>query len=377
MKYKTLDDFNFKGKRVLLRSDLNSPVKKGKVIFNERIIESARTIKELQKKRARVVIIAHQGRKGDRDFTSLKQHSVLLGKFVKVKFVDDILGKKALDAIEELKNGETILLENIRYLDEEMKPEKDNKIVKVLAPHFDIYVNDAFSVSHRAQTSIVSFPSLLPSAIGRLMQHELESLEKIKIKDSLFVLGGKKIEEQLLFLNRKKIISGGTLGQLILISRGHNLGLQNKLLKNEMKYLLRLKKHKKILAPVDYAFLVNGKRKEFSLDEMPVNYEVMDIGRKTMEIYRGEIMKAKIILMKGPVGYCEDKKFRKGTAALLKAVASSRAFSVLGGGHLTTVMRDIGLSQKNFDYVSLSGGAFDEYLAGKKLPGLEVLKMQK
>src|SRR3989344_5384893 len=153
MKYKILDDFNFKGKRVLLRADLNSEVDDGKVVMGERIVESAKTIKELIKKKAKIVILAHQGRKGDKDFLDLRQHAKLLNKFVKVKFVADVIGKSALHEIGKLKDGEALLLDNVRFVDDEMKPSLDNKIVKIFAPLFDIYINDAFSVSHRAQTS--------------------------------------------------------------------------------------------------------------------------------------------------------------------------------------------------------------------------------
>ena len=160
MNYKTLDDFDFKGKKVLLRSDLNSEIEKGKAIMSQRISESAKTIKELIKKKARVAVLAHQGRKGDPDFTELKQHAELLNKLVKIKFVPDVSGEKAVSAIKKLKDGEAILLDNVRSLNEEMKPDVSGLMVKTLAPLFDIYVNDAFSVSHRNQTSMVSFPEV-------------------------------------------------------------------------------------------------------------------------------------------------------------------------------------------------------------------------
>src|SRR3989344_1385392 len=200
MKFKTLDDFNFKGKRVLVRSDLNSEVDNGKVIEGERIKESAKTIKELMRKKAKVVVMAHQGRKGDKDFTDLRQHAKLLNKYVKIKFVLDVIGDRALEEIEKLKDGEALLLDNIRNLDEEMKPSDDNVIVNKLRGLFDIYINDAFSVSHRVQTSIVSFPKFLDSGIGRVMQRELESLEKIKINECLFLLGGTKVEDEIVLL---------------------------------------------------------------------------------------------------------------------------------------------------------------------------------
>jgi len=149
LEYKTIDNFNFKGKRVLVRADLNSPLRNGKVELNPRFEATAKTIKELKKKNARVVILAHQSRPGKADCISLKQHAKLLSKYTKVRFIDDILGFKALERIEKLKNGEALLLDNIRFLKEEYKPSSRNKIVKTLGKHFNIYVNDAFSNSHK------------------------------------------------------------------------------------------------------------------------------------------------------------------------------------------------------------------------------------
>ncbi len=370
MKFKTLSDFKLAGKRILLRVDLNTEVINGKVIPSPRFKAHLQTINELKRKKAKIVILAHQSRPGEKDFISLKKHA----KILKVKFVPDVIGEEAISAIQKLKSGEVLLLENIRFLKEEFQGDEKNILIKTLAPLFDLYVNDAFSVSHRNQTSITGFPKVLPSAIGRIMESELKNLEKLKIKNCLFILGGKKIEENLMLLTKRKILSAGTLGQLLLISRGVNFGLQNKLLKNELKYIRELKKFTKIIAPLDYAFLINGKRKEFSLDELPVNYEIMDIGKKTMNLYINEIKKAKAIFMKGPVGYCEEKYFCEGTKAILEAIANSKAFSVLAGGHLSTTVEKLKINKNKFGYISLSGGALVEYLAGKKLPGLEALK---
>ncbi|GAF99347.1 unnamed protein product, partial [marine sediment metagenome] len=177
MNIKTLDDFSFKNKRVLVRVDLNSPVVNKKIKLSERLTEHSKTLKELSGKKAKVVVLAHQGRPNEEDFLSLEQHAKLLNKYVKIKFVNDTLGKKAINAIKNLRSGEILLLENIRFLKEEFKPSKENKIVKTLEHLFDIFVNDAFSVSHRSQTSIVGFKNLEKCA-GRVMGQELKSLEK-------------------------------------------------------------------------------------------------------------------------------------------------------------------------------------------------------
>ncbi|MBI2452116.1 phosphoglycerate kinase [Candidatus Pacearchaeota archaeon] len=382
MKFRTLDDFNFKGKHVLVRTDINSEVENGRVILNDRIIETAKTIKELQKKRAKIVLLAHQGRPGDKDFTSLKQHAKLLNKFFRVKFVQDIIGKKAIAEIKNLKDGQAILLENVRYLKDEMSPSIKNSLIKTLAPLFDIYINDAFSVSHRSQTSVVSFPQILPSGIGRTMEKELKSLEKIKLRNTLFILAGSKTEENLSLLkkikNKKNVLACGIFGQLCTIAKGKNLGAQNKFLADKLKFVPELKSLvKNIRTPIDFAVKVNNKRKELSLNEFPSKYEIFDIGKKTILKYKKRIKKAKSIFMKGTVGYCEEKQFCLGTKKILEAIASSKSFSILGGGHTNSALKKLKINKDKFDYVSLSGGALVEYLAGKNLRGLEALKKRK
>ena len=180
---KTLNDFNFKNTHVLLRTDLNSTIISGKVQDSERIKEAAITINELKRKKAKIIILAHQGQPGENDFTSLRQHAKLLNKYAKVKFVQDIIGKRAKKAIQELKSGEALLLDNIRFVKDEFRPAKEsNKLIATLAPLANIYVNDAFSVCHRNQVSLVSFPKYLPSCIGRLLEKEQSVQVTVKFR---------------------------------------------------------------------------------------------------------------------------------------------------------------------------------------------------
>ena len=371
---KSFYGFNFKEKKVLLRVDINSPVFNKKITLSERIIQAAKTISELKKRGAKIIVIAHQGRKGGSDFTSLKQHAKLLSRFTKVKFVADVCGKKAVNSIKKLRKMEAILLENLRFLDEEQK--KTGKFVEILSSLCDIYVNDAFSVSHRTQASVVGFPKLIKSCYGPNMQKEIDTLKKLKIKNVLFILGGSKTEENLLLLDKnKRIIVGGRFGQLYLFSKGFNFGKNNNFLDVKNVSILKEKSKKiKIISPVDFAVKQKNKRKEFFLGDFPNDYEVFDIGKKTMEIFKKEIKKAKVIFMKGPLGYCEEKKFRKGTGEILKEISRSGAYSVLGGGHLSTLIKELKISKNKFGYVSLSGGALVSYIAGKKLPGIEAIK---
>jgi phosphoglycerate kinase len=380
---KTLNDFNIKDKLVLLRSDINSDVKGKTVLMSERIKEAATTINFLKKQKAKVVVISHQGNPGKKDFLSLKQHTKLLNKFTKINFVEDVAGKKAIEEIKKLKSGEAILLENLRFLKEEKDTKKKtNLIIKNLAPLFDLYINDAFSVCHREQTSITLLPKYIKnSCAGPLVKKELDALEKISMKNSLYLLGGAKPESNIKLLGKNKVLAGGLFGQMCLIAKGKDLGYQNEFLKkntltkgeynnflNELK-----KKQKNVLTPVDFAVNINGKRKEYSVKDFPLEFQIDDIGKETTEKYVKEIKRAKSIYMKGPFGFTQDKTFSKGTVTILKAIAESKGFSLIGGGHLSDTIEKYKLPKKKFNHISLSGGALLNYVAGKELPGLKAL----
>lgn len=368
---------NLKNKKILLRVDLNSDVVKGKVLESDRIKAHAETIKTLKSKGAEVVVISHQGSPGKKDFIGLKKHSKLLNKYVKVKFVKDIMGKKAIKAIRKLKPGKALLLENIRFEKDEFQTGK-NRLVKNLSPWFDFYINDAFSVCHRDQTSITGFPKYISHAAGPVLMNELKNLKKLKSKmnNSLFVLGGKKPDD-LMPLLKHRILSTGKLCLLVLMAHGYKFGKEDELMKKEKKLLPKIKKHlKNIQAPVDLAINSKG-RKEISIEDLPVNSAVLDIGSDTIEEYKEEIMglgKNRAVFFKGSAGMFEKKGFNKGTKEILGTIANSKAFSVIAGGQGSDALNKFKIDKKKFGYVSLSGGALVKYLAGEKLPGLEVLK---
>ncbi|MEM0465379.1 MAG: phosphoglycerate kinase [Candidatus Pacearchaeota archaeon] len=382
MNFKTLDNFDFKNKFVIVRADINSDVVSGKIKMNERIIESSKTILELLNKKAKVVVIAHQGNPGKDDFINLSQHAKLLNEFVRIKFIDDIVGEKAIRSIKSLKAGEALLLDNIRNLEEEIDPSKTPNRIKALGKLFDIYVNDAFSVCHRAHSSIVELPKSVPfSCVGRILEKELKALEKISINDCIYLLGGAKPEENIKLLKGKKVLSGGLFAQLCLVASGKNLGYQNEflkkatLIKGDYNEFLKLLKTKltNVEMPVDFAVDENGERREYSLEEFPLSYEIEDIGAKTLSHYLDEINKASAIYMKGPFGNTSIEKYAKGTIEILKAISKSKAFSLIGGGHLSDAIKMSGIPTKKFGHISLSGGALLNYIAGEKLPGLVAL----
>lgn len=368
---------NLQGKKIILRVDLNCDVQNGKIVESGRIKEHARTIKFLQGKKAKVVILAHQGNLGERTCLSLKRHAKFLNKYSKIKFVQQTIGKKVWLEISELKNGEALLLENVRFLKDESNPSTNNSFVKFFKEAgFDYYVNDAFSVSHRNQTSIVSFPKVFPSAMGLVFEEELKNAEKLKSKlnDCLFVLGGAKTKDLIPILGKGKILSTGKLSLLCLIAKGYDLGKENSLLKKDFFLIPKIRKYlKKIETPIDLAANIRGKRKELLVEEFQQNHAVWDIGEKTISNYKKEIAKAKTIFFKGSPGMFQEKEFEKGTREILNAIANSKAFSVIAGGQSSDALKKFHIPKSKFSYVSLSGGSLVAYLAGEKLPGLEAL----
>jgi len=401
VKYLTLDDVQVKDKVVLVRVDFNSPVdpESKKILDDARIrAHGQTTIKELVEKGAKVVILAHQGRKGDSDFIPLKQHAEILSKILgkPVKYVDDVFGEKAKDAIKNLKSGEILVLENVRMFAAETKegtPEEHAKteLVKNLAPLANLFVNDAFAAAHRAHVSMVGFTAVLQSAAGRIMERELKSLSRIlenPEKPCIFILGGAKADDSLeisrYVLNNRiadYILTGGVVGQVFLAARGFDLGKPNMdfLEKKELMSLvpgikeLVQKFPDEIRTPKDLALDVSGKREEISVGELPANYSTFDIGAKTVEDYVKVIRDAKSIVVSGPMGVFENSEFSFGTKSIFEAIAGSKAFSLAGGGHTIAALQEFGLSNK-ISYVSTAGGALIEFLMGKKLPGVVALE---
>jgi phosphoglycerate kinase len=400
-KFLTIDDFDLKKKTVLVRVDFNSPLDpKTKQIINDKRIRAhaSATIEELVKKGAKTVILAHQGRPGSTDFISLEQHAKLLGKALNmpVKFVDDVFGELAQNAIKSLKSGEVLVLGNVRGVSNEQKkgtPEEHSKtdFVKNLAPLADVFISDAFATAHRAHVSMVGFTAVLPSAAGRIMEKELNALGKVlesPKKPSVFMIGGAKGDDSLDISNyvlEKKIadnvLTGGVIGHIFLVAKGVDLGEGNmKFLKKQdlMSLVPGIKKLIKrypraIVVPVDLAMDVDQKRKEIDVDSVPTPNSIFDIGTKTANNFSNIIRKAKTIVVSGPVGVFENPEFKKGSEIVLKAVADSEGFSLVGGGHTVAAVEKLGLAGK-MSYVSTAGGALIEFLMGKQLPGVVALE---
>lgn len=395
-----MDDYDFKGKTALVRVDFNSPIdpKTKKVLDDTRIkAHGESTVKELSQKGAKVVILAHQGRPGDADFTPLKEHAQILGKILAkpVKYVDDVFGEKAQKAIKELKNGEILILDNVRsFADEQKKgtPEDHAKteMVEKLAPLANVFVNDAFAAAHRAHVSIVGFTGVLPSVAGRIMEREVTALTKVvqnPEKPCVYVLGGAKADDALKisqYVLKNKIadhvLTGGVVGHLFLAAKGIDLGkpnmefLEKKELTQFISGIKDLMKNyaRNIEVPVDLAVETDGKRMEIPVSKLPTKYPIFDIGSETAKKYVGIVKGAKSIVVSGPMGVFENKQFALGTTKTFEAIASSKAFSLVGGGHSIAAVEELGLAKK-MGYVSTAGGALIEFLMGEQLPGVVAL----
>lgn len=396
----TMDDFNFQGKVALIRVDFNSPVdlETKKILDDTRIRVHAKTIRELAEKGAKVVVLAHQGRPGRHDFISLKQHAEILRRILDkpVKYVDDVFGEKAQEAIKKMKHGEVLVLDNVRKFPEEMTkgaPEEQSKkkLVQKLAPLANVFVNDAFAAAHRAHVSIVGFTAVLPSVAGRVMEKELKALGRVlesPEKPCIYILGGAKaddclkISEYVLRNNiANHVLTGGVAGHIFLAAKGFNLGKPNMNLLEEMKLMNLVPGIRKLMnnypgeieVPIDLAVEVEKKREEVSVDDLPTNYSIYDVGTETVKRYTEIVQKAKSIVVSGPIGVFENKEFRFGTQKILESVAKSKAFSLVGGGHTVAAVEELGLTDK-MSYVSTAGGALMEFLMGEQLPAVVALE---
>ena len=401
--YNTLDDFNFENKTVLLRVDFNMPLDKEtfEILDTTRIKRVLPTIKELISDKAKVVILAHQGRQGSWDFINLEKHAKALSNLLgqDTKFIDDIYGVKAKEAIKSLNPGEVLMLDNVRKFDGETdkkSPEEhaQSELVQNLYPLADYFVNDAFAAAHRKQCSLVGFTYVLPSCAGRLMEKELTTLGKIIAnpeKPSVFLFGGAKFSDVIVTIERllqkgtaDKIILTGLPANAFLKAKGFNLGDKTEEslsdegsseTYDEIKKLLE-KYSGNIYLPVDFAYQTNNNREEVDVSDLPIEYNLFDIGDKSIKKFKYILTDAKTVFLSGPCGVFENSLFMKGTEEIFKHVASIDAFSSVGGGHTVAAVEKLGLTEK-MSHISTGGGSLEKFMMGEKLPVVEALKAAK
>ena len=385
-----INEIEVEGKTVIVRVDLNCPVQDGRITAHTRIYSHAGTIRNLSARGAKVVVLSHQGRLGRDDFIGLEQHAKVLEEILKkqIKYVDQVVGPKAVEAIKNLKSGEIVLLDNVRHLKcETSSPQGKGELVKVIGPLADYYVLDALSVAHRKHSSVIGFCEKLPCFAGQILADELDAVDIVRNgSDVVFVLGGSKVDDLFSIMKNwlsenhaKEVLVGGAVAILLLYASGRDIGDSMKYL--EEKGLLDKKEEAKkmldeydgrIILPQDVAISVDSKRVEVDVDN--IKGRILDIGEKTMYDFYRRIMNAKYVVMNGPVGVYEDPKFAVGTKRILYALSKTKAFTLLGGGHTLAAIEKLEVDKDKFNYVSLSGKALIAYLCGEELPGIKALE---
>lgn len=392
---KTIDDYNFNDKRALIRVDFNVPLNENKAVTDANRIEAAKpTIIKILEDGGSVVLMSHLGRpKGNESKYSL-QHIVdkvseVIG--VEVKFVGDCIGDEVEKAAKELQPGEILLIENLRFHEEETKGDDD--FAEKLAKLGDIYVNDAFGTAHRAHASTTVVAKYFDDkCFGYLLAKEIKSLDKVlnsSEKPVTAVLGGAKVSSKITVIENildkiDHLIIGGGMTYTFIKAKGGHIGTS--LVEDDKQELaleiLKIAKEKgvEVHLPVDSviadSFSEQASTQTESVDNIPDGWMGLDIGPKTIENFAGVIEKSKIILWNGPLGVFEMDTFAKGTIAMGEAIAKATkngAFSLVGGGDSVAAVKKFGFEEK-VSYVSTGGGAMLEMLEGKSLPGIEAIK---
>jgi phosphoglycerate kinase len=383
------DELDLEGKTVLLRTDLNLPIEDGDPQKTVRFKRYLETIRELSDEGARTVVVAHQGRPARQDFTSLETHSEMLEDELgqEVSFVQTFFGPQLGDAVASMQDGDVTLLENIRFLSEELQnvgPERHSRdyFVKNLAKYFDVYVDDAFSAAHRSHASMVGFTPLVDSYAGPVMKNELDNCKRVKdeFEDGLLVLGGEKPSDIIGMMKHMiedvdKVLLGGIPSELALNIEGHSLGEKEQWISDnnfdasadELEELLE-EYQDKIVLPED----VRTDSGVHEPGEVPEDEMTWDIGDETKKRYCREIHDADAIVMKGPMGAFEEHP--EGSEAVVQCIAESDGFTVLGGGHTSSLVQRFGHELEDFSHVSIAGGAFVRYMSGEKLAAVEALE---
>lgn len=375
MKVKSLRDYkNLTGKRVLLRVDLNVPIKNGRIKDDYKIVAALPTLRYLLRHNCRVIIATHLGKGSKADSTKpiADKLSRLIGH--KVKYADK-------NKFGELANKQIAMLENLRWRAGEEK--NDKKFAKSLAGLADIYINDAFAVSHRKHASLAAIKKYLPAYAGLLLESEVNNLSKVLSpkKPLISIIGGAKINTKINLINNlakrsEKILIGGALANNFIAAHGFKIG---KSLSDKPSIRLAaelIKKHKNIILPVDA--IVAKKTSGASYKVKPVNQVmadeiILDIGPRTVKLFVSFINKANTIIWNGPLGYFENEHFKHGTLAIARVVAArstGRAFGVAGGGETIEALRQTKM-ENYLDWVSTGGGAMLAFLGGEPMPGLK------
>ena len=403
----TLDDLSVSGKTVLCRVDINQPVDRdtGTLCSTKRIESSVPTIQELSEKGARVVLLAHQGSDIEyQNFYSTEPHAKVLRRLLgrEVRWIDDVCGPAARAAIRSLKDGDILLLDNVRFLSEEQTlfemnlhlthaQQAQTLLVRRLAPLADLYVCDAFAAAHRDQPSLCGFEQVLPSAMGRLFEVEycvLSSLMEQPERSCVFVLGGAKVSDAFLMMSSvlekgaaDTILTGGVVGNILLAALGENIGDGSLAFIEKSGYSsligtarnLLTRHGEKICLPSDGAYTEGGIRREALMGQIPADASLTDIGSRTAAQYQTIIRSSKTVFVNGPMGVFEQAETELGTKLVWDALGDTAAYTVVGGGDSITATTKYG-KMDAINYVCTGGGALIRFLTGEELPVVRALR---
>ncbi|WP_370931382.1 phosphoglycerate kinase [Bartonella sp. DGB1] len=394
MKIKNLDNINVNGKTILVRLDLNVPLINGQIVDTIRIDRSIETIQELQKNNAKIVLMSHFGRpeKADKNL-SLRPIGHYLEQILnsKVKFLEDSIGAKVVEAVKNIHNGEIILLENLRFHAGEQKNDRD--FAQKLASLGDLIVQDALSVAHRKHASTYGIAEFLPMVAGRALEKELNALEIGLEKPQtpvVAIVGGAKVSTKIDLLENlvKKVnalIIGGAMANNFLLAQGYNVGkslIEPDAITKARQIIELAKQHNCVLIlPIDavvaWHFKENSPHQTYAIDAIAEDGMILDLGDASIEKIKDVIENAKSLLWNGPLGAFEMPPFDKATTIISKFVAAqtreNKLVSVAGGGDTLSALKHANVV-KDFTYVSTAGGAFLEWLEGKELPTISLLK---
>ncbi|MFX1286251.1 MAG: phosphoglycerate kinase [Promethearchaeota archaeon] len=394
---RALSEINVEGKVCLTRVDLNCPLDDERNILDTtRIKAHAETIKYIADLKGKVVVIAHQGRPGSSDFSSLEAHSnnlqQIVGDKYKVDFFPQTHGPEVEARINTMNAGDILVLENVRMVEGETanktaEEHSKSPYIKSLAKVGEIFVNDAFSAAHRSHMSLVGFTAILPSVAGLIMEREVNNLQRVvdnPEKPCTFILGGIKPEDSFKVAEyvlkndvADIVLTGGVISQLLLIVLGNSLGDQTYDFLAKKKLLQFIEPAKNLIKQfgervrVQSDFAVDeGGRKLYSMKDLPLDSPILDIGDQTINEYRTIILESATTVLNGPMGKFEEPGFEKGTLEVFKAMSGSKGFSLAGGGHSVSIIEKNNIK---LSYVSTAGGAMIQFLMGKPLPAILAL----
>ena len=389
--YKTIKDYDIKGKKVIIRCDFNVPIEDGIVKDDNRIRKSLRTIRYARKEGAKVILLSHLGRvktEEDKEKYSLKPVCEVLSKLLrkKVKFFDNTRGKEIEEYINNMKEKDVVLLENTRFedLNDKKESKNDRALGKYWASLGDIFINDAFGTMHRSHASNVGISKQLDSGIGFLAEKEIKELSKLNNprRPYTIILGGSKVSDKInliqnLAKNADYLLIGGAMAFTFLKAAGFSVG-SSLCEKDEISFCQKMldKYPNKIILPIDVVVSTeissDGKIITRFINEIEEDEIGLDVGKKTIEVFKQYIDDSKTIFWNGPMGYFEINKFSKGTKNLCDIVASSKAYKIIGGGDTARAVSEMGY-EKQMNHISTGGGASLSFLEDAKLKALEFI----